>query len=103
MSVLNREVVARGAGALRRSTIWWGIGIAVLTITTAGFWPSLEGSAALDSFDDMGSLLEAFGAQNMATPAGYLDGQMFAIMLPLLLSGLAIAGVTALTSGDEDA
>jgi ABC-2 type transport system permease protein len=103
MSVLNREIVTRGATALRRSTIWWGIGIAVLTITTTAFWPSLEGSAALDSFDDMGSLLEAFGAQNMGTPAGYLDGQMFAIMLPLLLSGLAIAGVTALTSGDEDA
>jgi ABC-2 type transport system permease protein len=97
------EIVARGTAALRRSTIWWGVGVAVLTITTASFWPSLEGSEALDSFDDMGSLLEAFGAQNIGTPAGYLDGQMFAVMLPLLLSGMAIAGVTALTSGDEDA
>jgi ABC-2 type transport system permease protein len=103
VSTVNLEVVARGIAALRRSTIWWSVGIALLTITTAGFWPSLEGSEALESFDDMGSLLEAFGAQNMATPAGYLDGQMFAIMLPLLLSGMAIAGVTALTSGDEDA
>jgi ABC-2 type transport system permease protein len=103
VSAANVEVVARGTAALRRSTIWWSVGIAVLTITTAGFWPSLEGSDALESFDDMGSLLEAFGAQNMATPAGYLDGQMFAIMLPLLLSGMAIAGVTGLTSGDEDA
>jgi ABC-2 type transport system permease protein len=51
----------------------------------------------------MGSLLEAFGAQNIATPAGYLDGQLYALMLPLLLSGMAIAGASALTSGDEDA
>jgi len=99
----NRELVARGAATLRRSTIWWSLGIAVLTITTIGFWPSLEGSEALKSFDDMGSVMEAFGAQNMGTPAGYLDGQMFAIMLPLLLSGMAIAGLTALTSGAEDA
>jgi ABC-2 type transport system permease protein len=97
------EIVVRGVTALRRSTIWWSVGIAVLAITTAGFWPSLEGSEALESFDDMGALLEAFGAQNLATPSGYLDAQMFAIMLPLLLSGMAIAGVTALTSGDEDA
>ena len=102
MKPAHIEVVARGTGVLRRSTVWWSVGIAALTLTTAGFWPSLEGSEALESFDDMGSLLEAFGAQNMATPAGYLDGQMFAIMLPLLLSGMAIAGVTALTSGDED-
>jgi ABC-2 type transport system permease protein len=103
VSEANRELVIRGAATLRRPTIWWSLGIAVLTITTTAFWPSLEGSDALKSFDDMGSVLEAFGAQNMATPAGYLDGQMFAIMLPLLLSGMAIAGLTALTSGDEDA
>ena len=100
-SALARQAMS----ALRRSATWWGVGIGVLVGTTAGFWPSLEGSEALDAFGDeeMGSLLEAFGAQNMATPAGYLDGQMYALMLPLLLSGMAIAHVTALTSGDEDA
>ena len=69
---------------------------------TVAFWPSLEDSDALSSFDDMEALLEAFGAQNIATPAGYLDGQLYALMLPLLLSGMAIAGITSLTSGDED-
>jgi ABC-2 type transport system permease protein len=103
MSEPHRELVIRGAATLRRATLWWGLGIAVLTITTTAFWPSLEGGEALQSFDDMGAVLEAFGAQNMATPAGYLDGQMFAIMLPLLLSGMAIAELSALTSGDEDA
>jgi ABC-2 type transport system permease protein len=51
----------------------------------------------------MGDLLEAFGAQGLSTPAGYLDGQVYALMLPLLLSGAAIAMTSALTSGDEDA
>ncbi len=98
-------VTQQGMSALRRSAIWWGVGIGALCATTAGFWPSLEGSEALDAFggEEMGSLMEAFGAQNMATAAGYLDGQMYALMLPLLLSGMAIAHVTALTSGDEDA
>jgi ABC-2 type transport system permease protein len=98
-------VAQQGMSALRRSAIWWGVGVGALCATTAGFWPSLEGSEALDAFgeEEMGSLLEAFGAQNMATAAGYLDGQMYALMLPLLLSGMAIAHVTALTSGDEDA
>ena len=103
MSRAFGQAVRLGALALRRSTFWWGLGIVVLTVVTAVFWPSLEGSDALASFEDMGSLLEAFGAQNIATPAGYLDGQLYALTLPLLLSGMAIAGMTVLMSGDEDA
>jgi len=97
------ELLVRGMRALRRSAAWWGFGIVVFAVVNAAFWPSLEGSEALDSFDDMADLLEAFGAQNLATPSGYLDGQMYALMLPLLLSGMAIAGLTAITSGDEGA
>ena len=41
--------------------------------------------------------------QNLATEAGYLDGQVYALLLPALLSGVAIAGATALASGDEGA
>jgi ABC-2 type transport system permease protein len=100
---VRRELLGRGVRALRRSAWWWGTGIVALAVLSAAFWPSLEGSSALDSFDDMGELLEAFGAENLRTAAGYLDGQLYALMLPLLLSGMAIAGVTALTAGDEDA
>ncbi|MEX2293967.1 MAG: ABC transporter permease subunit [Acidimicrobiales bacterium] len=104
MTAQHRELLVRALRALRRSTLGWGIGIVVFAGITVAFWPSLEESDALASFSGMSDgLLEAFGAQNIATPAGYLDGQMFALMLPLLLSGMAIAMVTALTSGDEDA
>ena len=99
-------VVLLGAGskALRRSATWWAVGIVAFAVVNIAFWPSLEGSDSLKSLQDAsGDLLEAFGAQDIATPAGYLDGQMYALMLPLLLSGTAIAMVTALTAGDEDA
>ncbi len=97
------ELVRRGLLALRRSVLWWTLGIAVLLLTTAGAWPSLEGSEALESFEEMGAILEAFGATDLASPSGYLDGQMYAFMLPLLLSGMAVASATGSTSGDEDA
>ncbi len=104
MTGAGRELLRRGAGALRRSTFWWGLGIAALALVTVAFWPSLEGTAALTELGDSSErLLEAFGAQDIASPAGYLDGQMYALMLPVLLSGMAIAQVTAVTSGDEDA
>lgn len=103
MTAASAELVRRAATSLRRLTFWWGFGILWLALVNVAFWPSLQGSDALAGFDDMGGALEAFGAQNMSAPAGYLDGQMFALMLPLLLSGLAIAAMTAMTAGDEDA
>jgi ABC-2 type transport system permease protein len=97
------ELVQRGVGSLRRSAFWWGVGLVLLVAVTAASWPGLEGTDALESFEDMGAILDAFGAQNLATPAGYLDGQVYAFMLPVLLSVLAIVGLTAVTAGDEDA
>ena len=99
-----RELLARAVAALRRSTGWWTLGIAALALVTVAFWPSLEGTSALtDLGESSQSFLEAFGAANIALPAGYLDGQLYALMLPLLLSGMAVVHVTGLTSGDEDA
>lgn len=103
MSGVTVELVGRGVHALRRSTFWWAVGVVVFVVLNAAFWPSLEGSDALQGFEDMGDLLDAFGAGNLASPAGYLDGQVFALMLPLLLSGMAVAGCSSITAGDEDA
>jgi ABC-2 type transport system permease protein len=90
--------------ALARSGFWWGFAAVTFVLLNLAFWPSFESSGSLTELEDsMGDLLEAFGAQGLSTPAGYLDGQVYALMLPLLLSGAAIAMTSALTSGDEAA
>ena len=45
---MTRELVVRGFDAQRRSALWWTLGIVVLTVLNAAFWPSLEGTEALD-------------------------------------------------------
>jgi ABC-2 type transport system permease protein len=98
------ELIRRGVAAERRAGFWWGFGIVVFALLNMAFWPSFESSNSLAEMEEsMGSLLEAFGAQGISTPAGYLDGEIFALLLPLLLSGAAIAMTAALTSADEDA
>ena len=98
------ELVRRGVAALRRSAFWWGFATLFFVVLNLAFWPSLESSGSLTELEDsMGDLLEAFGAQGLSTAAGYLDGQLYALMLPLLLSGATIAMTSAVTSGDEDA
>lgn len=97
------ELLRHDLGQTRRGTTWWAVGLSALSLVNVAFWPSLEGSDAMEAFEDMGSLLEAFGAQDLATPAGYLDGQLYALMLPALLTGMFVAHVSGRTAGDEDA
>jgi len=101
----DAELTVRGVHAQWKAALWWTVGIVALALVTVAFWPSIEESNALDELEKSISpdVLAAFGAQNLSTPAGYLDGQLYALLLPLLLSGLAIAAASALTSGDEDA
>jgi ABC-2 type transport system permease protein len=101
----DAELTIRGVHAQWKSALWWTLGIVGLALVTVAFWPSIEGSGALSELEQSLSpdVLAAFGAQNLSTPAGYLDGQLYALLLPLLLSGLAIGAATALTSGEEDA
>jgi ABC-2 type transport system permease protein len=99
---VSRELVVRGVRAVRRSAIWWSVGIVTFIVVNLAFWPSLEGSEALEGFEDMADFMEALGAQNIATPSGYVDGQVYALLLPLLLSALAITLASGLTAGDEN-
>lgn len=99
----TRELVVRGVVTVRRSAIWWSVGVVTFIVVNLAFWPSLEGSEALEGFEDMADFMEALGAQNIATPSGYVDGQVYALLLPLLLSALAITLASGLTAGDENA
>jgi len=103
---MNRasQLVRSSLRALRRSTLWWAAAVVGFSALNLAFWPSLRDSAALSELEGMSDdLLAAFGAQHLSTPAGYLDGQMYALMLPVLLSIMVVASVTAITSGDEGA
>ncbi len=103
MSEATRELFLGAVRTLRRSTLWWSVALSGYVVLNLAFWPSFENSDMLKSFDDMGAIMEAFGAKDLASPAGYLDGQVFALMLPILMSAMMIAATTAITSGDEDA
>jgi ABC-2 type transport system permease protein len=98
------ELINRGTRLLRRAAAWWALGIVALAVVSVAFWPSLEGNTSLnDLIESSPDLMEAFGAVDLSTAAGYLDGQLYALMLPLLLSAMAVATTSALTSGDEEA
>lgn len=105
MSSPNIELFSRGVQVHRRSAIAWTVALVLLAWSVIGVWPSMQESGALDGFSDGLSpeVATAFGIENLHTAAGYLKGNLYALLLPLLFGLMAITSVSALTTGDEEA
>jgi hypothetical protein len=48
-------------------------------------------------------LVSALGLTDFGSPAGFLNGNLYAVFLPLLFTVLGTVQMNALTAGDEDA
>jgi ABC-2 type transport system permease protein len=98
------ELVAAPFRQLRRSTLGWGIGLAVLIALTIAFWPLFaESSAISDAIESLPpGIVEAFGLAEFGTPAGFLRGNLYEFIVPLLLAIAAIAVANGVTAAEED-
>jgi ABC-2 type transport system permease protein len=86
------------------STVVWTIGIVVIVVATAAFYPSLSGtSSAFEvSGGAMTSLLGLGQGINPASPLGYLWIGLYANIYPWMLMALGVALGVAAIAGDED-
>jgi ABC-2 type transport system permease protein len=48
-------------------------------------------------------LVAALGLEDLGSPAGFLNGNLYALLLPVLFATLGVLHLGALTAGDEDA
>lgn len=87
-----------------RSLVGWGIGLGSLVAVTVAFWPAFEGSSGIsEAIDQLPSgIVDAFGLAGFGTPAGFLRGNLYEFVVPLLLAVAAIAVANGLTAGEED-
>jgi ABC-2 type transport system permease protein len=109
---VNRRALALVLDPLRatwRGGAVWAASIAALVIMTVAFWPAFEGATELGRMmEEMiaqipAGLVEAFGLADFGTPAGYLRGQLYELLMPLVFGAAAIAFASGLTAGEEDA
>jgi ABC-2 type transport system permease protein len=109
-TVLSRE---RGLGAVwsktlrdqRRTLLWWAAGIVFVILMYAAFYPSVKTNA--DQFNTyMKNLPEAVknmvGGTDIASPAGYLNSEVFSFMGPILLLVYAIGAGARAIAGEEE-
>lgn len=92
--------------ARRRSTIFWGLGVAAIIVVTAAFYPSLKSFFAdfqSQSGAGVNSLLGLTGDIDPSSPLGYLWSNLYSNIVPWMLMALGIALGAAAIAGDEEA
>jgi ABC-2 type transport system permease protein len=102
---MTAELLNRGLGALRRGALIWAAALLLLVLSVLAMWPSLKESGSLESLVAGMSpeLTAALGLEAYGSPAGFLNGNLYAVFLPCLFAVLGIVQMNALTAGDEDA
>ncbi|MBI2873428.1 MAG: ABC transporter permease subunit [Chloroflexi bacterium] len=102
-----RSVLLKSLRDQRRALLWWGTGLVALAVFTLLFYPS---------FRDMGSemqklaermpeellLLFAGESKDMTSPEGFLNSQLFVLMVPLLFMVFAIGMGSGAIAGEEE-
>jgi len=99
------ELVAGPFRSSWRAGLGWAIAFVLLVVSTVAFWPAFKGSTGLDAaFQALPKgMLEAFGFQDFTSPAGYLRGGLYEVIVPLMFAAAGVLFANSATAGEEDA
>ncbi len=103
-----RTVGGQALRVRRRGLLWWGMGLLALVAMNIGFYPAVPDAEELQGLlegvpDAMLAIFGITGADDLFSPAGYLDSQLFALMSPLLLIIFVVGAVNATLPSEEEA
>ncbi len=101
------EIAWRMVRDAKRSLAWWTLGVVSLVWVNVIFYPSVRDSPEIEDFAErspelMRALLGGRESLDLLSPAGYLDGQVYALLVPLLLLIFAIGHGAGAIAGEEE-
>jgi ABC-2 type transport system permease protein len=89
----------------KTSTIWWGVAMSAFIFINMIFYPSFKNDAAelQKSFENLpDAAVQLFGGStDFFSPVGFMNSQIFFLMLPMILGILAIALGAGLLAREE--
>ncbi|MGL5811407.1 MAG: ABC transporter permease subunit [Nocardioides sp.] len=82
----------------------WSVGIAVLVIAEAAVWPTFDDMPDLDRLLESypKALRELFDIDAMSTGTGFMNTELFTLMLPVLFIIFAVTRGARLIAGEEE-
>jgi ABC-2 type transport system permease protein len=101
------RVTARTLRSAGRGFAWWSLGLVSLVTVMVAVYPTVRDSAGLDELiarypAALRSLMGFSGVVDYGSAAGYLGGELFGMMVPLLLLIAAIGGGANAIAGEEE-
>lgn len=99
-----RPIISWTLRIRRWSTLWWSVGIIAFITLELSVYPSIKSQAKqlnqlIDKLPD--TVRSLFGASDLFSPVGYLNSRLFYLLLPLMLSILAIGLGSSLIAREE--
>jgi ABC-2 type transport system permease protein len=100
-----RSIYAKAMWDQRKTLFGWGSGIAAMILLEAAMWPSIKAMPKFDQYlqDFPDALKELFSIDQMATGKGFLNAELFTLMLPMLFLVFAISRGSRMVAGEEEA
>ena len=101
------ELLRRGLLDHRRALVGWCVGIVGYCLLVASIFPSIKGSADFNKLvenypDALKSLFGLSSGGSITSGAGFMDAELFSLMLPLLVLVLAIGSGARTLAGEEE-
>lgn len=87
----------------RRGLMGWSIGTALTVVLMGAIWPSfsdMDIDALLAEYPE--AMKDVFNVTSMSTGAGYLNAELFSLMLPAMFIIFAVARGGRLIAGEEE-
>jgi ABC-2 type transport system permease protein len=102
-----RSVLAKSLRDLRRSFLWWTVGLAGYVALIVAVYPTIRDNEELeelmDTYPEVLKAFVAFGGElDFTSAAGYLGGELFSFMIPALFLVAAVGNGAGSIAGEED-
>ena len=99
-----RGVYLKTLRDLRRAVLGWSTGLAALVLVEAAVWPSFRDMPDIEDlmaqYPDY--MKDLFDIESMTSGLGFLNAELFTLLLPALLVIYAIGRGARLVAGEED-
>ena len=85
--------------------MFWGIGVAALSLVTILFYPSVKDMPEFSKlFEESEALANVFagGFTDLTSPEGYLNSQLYSLLVPILFLVFTIGLGSGATAGEEE-
>jgi len=102
---MSRSLVAKAFRDRSRSLLWWAVGMVTIAAFQLAVYPSIKKDVA--AYEELAeSFPEAmkffFDIENYTSPSGYLNVEMFSLVVPFVFLSVGVAAGAAATAGEEE-